>query len=109
MDRALADGKLCGCDPSQADWGCVFSRGYLDAAKIRTAMGARTGAKNQIPIWRKLGEGGRNEALILLRNPYGTVGTKGNTLEDRLYGVIKSAIEYVGENVENNENRRIGE
>jgi len=106
VERALANGKLCGCDPSQADWACVFSRGYLGAAKMREAVRARTGAKNEIPVWQKLGEGGRNEVLILLRNPYGTPGAKGNTLENRLNGVIKSAIEYIGENVEDNENRR---
>jgi len=98
VEKALTEGKLCGCDPAQADWACVFSRGYLDAAKIRQAVRARTGAKNQIPIWQKLGEDGQNEVLILLRNPYGTPGAKEKTLEERLTGVIKTAIEYIDEN-----------
>jgi hypothetical protein len=98
VEKALADGKLCGCDPAQADWACVFSRGYLDAAKMRKAVRAGTGATNQIPIWRKLGEDGLNEVLILLRNPYGTPGVKEKTLEHRLNGVIKSAIKYIDEN-----------
>lgn len=106
VEKALTEGKLCGCDPAQADWACVFSRGYLDSGEIRKAVMASTGAKNQIPVWRKLGEDGRNEVLILLRNPYGTPGAKENTLEHRLHGVIKSAIEYIGQNVEDNENRR---
>jgi hypothetical protein len=106
VEKALTEGKLCGCDPAQADWACVFSRGYLASEEIRKAVMVRTGAKNQIPVWRKLGEDGRNEVLILLRNPYGTPGIKENTLEHRLHGVIKSAIEYIGQNVEDNENRR---
>lgn len=98
VERALTEGKLCGCDPAQADWACVFSRGYLDSGEIRKAVMARTGATNQIPVWQKLGEDGRNEVLILLRNPYGTPDAKEKNLEERLTGVIKTAIEYIDEN-----------
>jgi len=99
VERALSEeGRLCGCDPGRADWACVFSRGYLDSAKIRQAVKARTGAKNEIPVWRKLGEDGRSEVLILLRNPYGTAGVKANTLEERLHEVIETAIGYIDEN-----------
>ena len=99
VEKALSEeGRLCGCDPGQADWACVFSRGYLDDEEMRKAVKARTGAKNEIPVWRKLGEERRNEVLILLRNPYGTPGIKSNTLEERLHGVIKTAIDYIDEN-----------
>lgn len=98
VERALANGKLCGCDPTQADWACLFSRGYLNSEEMRKTVKAKTGAKNLIPIWQKLGEGGRNEVLILLRNPFGSPGAKENTLEHRLKGIIKTAIEYIDKN-----------
>lgn len=101
--KALSNGKLFGCTPDKADWAMVFCRGFIDSEKIRQALSTQIGL-DQTNIWvlRKMGEGD-DEALILLRNPYG--GNSGaykeeGTLENRFCQVITLALRYMNQNSE---------
>jgi hypothetical protein len=96
--RALSDGRLFGCDPRMAERAYVFTRGFMKLDEIVKAVERHTGLpENRIEPWRKLGENGWAEILILLRNPYGKkrgCEVKGN-LEYRLHRVIRMANKYI--------------
>jgi len=100
VKNALKDGLLFGCDPSLADRAFVFVRGFVDSGRIRQAVEAETGLPvDKVSVWRKLGDDKGDEVLIMLRNPYGSAGAyniKG-TLENRIYSVTTSAINYIDE------------
>ena len=100
VKKALNDGKLFSCDPRMADRAYVFTRGYIDKDEIIQALAKETGLPaDQIEPWRKLGENGWDEILILLRNPYGDkrgCEVKGN-LEYRLHRVIRRALSYMND------------
>ena len=96
--KALSEGKLFGCDPRRAERAYVFTRGFMSLEEIGKAVARETGlSPDRIEPWRKLGENGWDEVLILLRNPYGEkrgCEVKGN-LEHRLHRVIRMAIRYM--------------
>ena len=100
VEHALQEGsRLFPCVPDRADRAFVFTRGFVREEKIKEAMDDLTDHKiAKIQVYRKLGNGGSGDVLILLRNPYGGVvggQKKEGTLESRLYEIVKSAIEYV--------------
>jgi len=101
--NALSKGKLFGCAPDKADWAAVFCRGFIDSEKIRQALSAQTGLlPENIWVLRKMGEG-NDEILIMLRNPYGfdpEAYRKEGTMESRFCKVIKLALQYMNQNVE---------
>ena len=104
IEKALSkEGRLFGCDPEKSDFAFVFCRGFIDSDRIRDVLSQKTEIAPE-KIWpaRKMGEG-RNEILILLRNPYG--GNKEaykieGTLENRFCKVIGQALKYVREQPE---------
>jgi hypothetical protein len=104
IERALSeDERLFPCTPDKADFAMVFCRGFIDSDKIRKILSQETGILPEM-IWpiRKMGEG-KNEILILLRNPYGgdpKAYLKENTLEKRFCKVISLALQYVRQNPE---------
>jgi hypothetical protein len=97
--------KLFDCDPRKADMAYVFTRGFVDIGKVRTAVSEHTGLENDekhIMIYRKIGDHGSDDILILLRNPYGgdpdaykRVGE--GTFEKRIYGIVEMAIKHMRE------------
>lgn len=94
---ALEEGALFWCRPGLADRAYIFSRGLLDSEDLRRAVSERTGlAQERISCWRKLGDGGRSEVLIVLRNPYGS-SEDGRTLEQRFRRIITLAMSYMEE------------
>lgn len=100
VEHALQEGsRLFPCVPDRADRAFVFTRGFVREKKIKEAIDDLTDYKiAKIQVYRKLGNGGSGDILILLRNPYGGVAggqKKEGTLESRLYEIVKSAIEYV--------------
>lgn len=96
--KALSEGQLFGCDPRRAERAYVFTRGFMNLEEIGKAVARETGLpSDRIEPWRKLGEKGWDEILILLRNPYGEkrgCEVKGN-LEYRLHRVIRMALKYM--------------
>ena len=101
--KALAEGKLFGCTPEDADFAVVFCRGFIDSDKIRQALSAQIGIdEDKIWVLRKMGEVD-DEILIMLRNPYGgdaQAYTRQGTLENRFCEVISMALQYMDGNVE---------
>ena len=101
---ALTKGRLFGCDPEKADRAYVFTRGFIDHEEIVSAIASYSGIPaERIEPWRKLGENGWDEILILLRNPYGKErgrDVKG-TLEQRIHRMIGMAIKYM-DDIESN-------
>jgi hypothetical protein len=93
------DGRLFPCDPSKAERAIVFARGFFKSEDIMTAVRNRIDLpESKIMIYRKLGDSKNNDILILLRNPYG--GTpdeheRPGTMEWKLHGIIKGAIDYI--------------
>lgn len=101
IDEALSeDGRLFGCTPEKADSAWVFCCGFIKGTKIKEILSKRTGIPdNMIYPVRKMGEG-KNEILILLRNPYGgdpNAYKKDGTLEKRLCFVISEALKQIRE------------
>ncbi|VVB71670.1 Tubulin-like protein CetZ [uncultured archaeon] len=108
VEHALSEeGRLFPCTPSRADRAYVFTRGYVKADAIASAIEDLTGIeRSNAKIYRKLGNGSSDDILILLRNPYG--GTPGEqnkkenkkdlSFESRIYDVIASAIDYIDNN-----------
>lgn len=106
VEHALQEGsRLFPCVPDRADRAFVFTRGFVKEKEIKEAIDEFTDEKiTKIEVYRKLGNGGSEDILILLRNPYGGVaGEQGKegTLESRIYDIVDSAIEYI-ENEETN-------
>jgi len=103
-EALAADGRLFPCDPVLADRAYVFTKGFFRAEDIDRAVQERTGlSEDKIKVYRKIGDG-REEVLILLRNPYG--GSAGNhmnrdTLEWRLHDIISEAVGYLDQNSTN--------
>jgi hypothetical protein len=101
-EGALTKGRLFPCDPSKADLILVFTRGFFGLHEIIDAVQKRTYIPDhRIFVFQKLGEGGYEDMLILLRNPYG--GTPGEhtrlgTLEWRIHRVITEALRYIQDN-----------
>jgi cell division GTPase FtsZ len=102
--------RLFPCTPSKADRAYVFTRGYLNAEKVKSALEDLTGiTEDHINVYRKLGDGFGEDILILLRNPYGgKVGDQDEkrdgidlTYESRVYDLIDSAINYIDTNETN--------
>lgn len=95
IKEALRNGKLLECDPHFADKAFIFARGFLDADRLTNALAELTGLNSEhIKTWRKLGDSGGNEVLVLLRNPYGFKdGAKGDL--DRIHGIIEMALQYL--------------
>jgi hypothetical protein len=93
------DGRLFPCDPSKAERAIVFVRGFFKSEDIMTAVRNRTGLpESKIMIYRKLGDSKNNDILILLRNPYGGAPNeqeRPGTMEWKLHGIIKGAIDYI--------------
>ncbi len=95
--------KLFDCDPRKADMAYVYTRGFVDIGKIRTAVSKHTGLEDDeehIMVYRKIGDHGSDEILILLRNPYGgdpEAYKKEETFEKRIYDIIGMAIKYMRE------------
>jgi len=104
INKALSEeGRLFPCSPEMADFAIVFCRGFVDSNKIRQILSEETGIPQEM-IWpiRKMGEG-KNEILILLRNPYGgdpKAYLKESTLEHRLCKVITLALQYINQHPE---------
>jgi hypothetical protein len=102
--QALSEeGRLFNCTPEKADAAIVFCRGYVDTEKMRQAVYNQMGIP-QDHVWplRKMKEG-KNEILILLRNPYGgdkEAYTREGSLEHRLCKVISLALQYIGQSPE---------
>lgn len=113
VDNALSkECRLFPCTPSKADKAIVFTRGKVDADAIANAIKniMQNGiAELNVKVYKKLGNGSCRDILILLRNPYGCVageqnkkeGDKDKTFESRIYGIIKSAIDYIDTNETN--------
>ena len=100
VEHALQEGsRLFPCVPERADRAFAFTRGFVREDKIKEAIDDLTDHKiTKIEVYRKLGNGGSEDILILLRNPYGGVAgehLKEGTLESRIYGIVESAIEYI--------------
>jgi hypothetical protein len=99
------DGRLFPCDPNKADRALIFTRGFFSSEEILEAIQKRIDLpKDNINIYRKLGDSKNEDMLVLLRNPYG--GTPGEhklpgTFEWKLYDVISQAIEYIDKNQDN--------
>lgn len=91
--------RLFPCVPDRADRAFVFTRGFVKEDKIKEAINELTDYKiAKVEVYRKLGNGGTEDILILLRNPYGEVAgeqEKERTLESRIYEIVKSATEYI--------------
>jgi len=111
VENALSeDCRLFPCIPSKADRAYVFTRGYVNDERIKSAIKELTGiAEEHTKVYRKLGNSGE-DILILLRNPYG--GKAGEqdkkdkdgrdlTFESRIYGLIDSAVNYIDTNETN--------
>ena len=96
--------KLFDCDPKRADMAYVFVRGFVDTDKVRRAVHDHTSLpddESRIKIYRKIGNHGSDEMLILLRNPYGQdpeAYKKEGTFENRIHGIIDKGIRYLDEN-----------
>ena len=111
VEHALSEEcRLFPCTPSKADRAFVFTRGYLNAEKVKSALEDLTGiTEDHINVYRKLGDGFGEDILILLRNPYGgKVGDQDKkrdgidlTYESRVYDLIDSAINYIDTNETN--------
>jgi len=124
VEHALSkECRLFPCTPSKADRAYVFTRGYVKAEKIKTAIKDLTGitedhtaikdltgiTEDHTYVYRKLGNGFGEDILILLRNPYGGKAGEQNkkekgedlTFESRVYDLIDSAITYIDTNETN--------
>jgi hypothetical protein len=111
VEHALSEEcRLFPCTPSKADRAYVFTRGYVSAEKIKSAIKDLTGiTEEQTKVYRKLGNGFGEDILILLRNPYGGKAGEQNqkrdgkdlTFESRVYDLIESAINYIDTNETN--------
>jgi len=111
VEHALSEEcRLFPCTPSKADRAYVFTRGYVNAEKIKSAIKEFTGiTEEQTKVYRKLGNGFGEDILILLRNPYGGKAGEQNqkkdgkdlTFESRVYDLIESAINYIDTNETN--------
>jgi cell division GTPase FtsZ len=111
VEHALSrECRLFPCTPSKADRAYVFTRGYVNAENIKSAIKDLAGiTEDHINVYRKLGNGFGEDILILLRNPYG--GKAGEqdkkenggdlTFESRVYDLIGSAVNYIDENEPN--------
>jgi cell division GTPase FtsZ len=105
VEHALSEEcRLFPCTPSKADRAYVFTRGYVNAEKIKFAIKNLTGiTEDHINVYRKLGDGFGGDILILLRNPYGGKAGEQNkkengndlTFESRVYDLIESAVNYI--------------
>jgi hypothetical protein len=112
VEHALSEEcRLFPCTPSKADRAFVFTRGYVNAEKIKSAIKEFTGiTEEQTKVYKKLGNGFAEDILILLRNPYGGKAGEQNqkredgrdlTFESRVYDLIESAINYIDTNETN--------
>ena len=111
VEHALSkECRLFPCTPSKADRAYVFTRGYVKAEKIKSAIKDLMGiTEDHINVYRKLGNGFGEDILILLRNPYGGKAGEQNekkngedlTFESRVYDLIESAVSYIDENEPN--------
>ncbi len=105
VEHALSEEcRLFPCTPSKADRAYVFTRGYVNAEKIKITIKDLTGiTEDHINVYRKLGNGFGEDILILLRNPYGGKAGEQNkkengndlTFESRVYDLIESAVNYI--------------
>ncbi len=99
--NALSKGKLFGCSPDKADKAIVYCRGFIDSEKIKDFLALHAKIeKGDIWVLRKIGEG-KDEILILLRNPYGKdkdAYSRPGTFEYKMSKVIDSALRYIGSN-----------
>lgn len=95
--------KLFDCDPKRADMAYVFTRGFVHTDKVRRAVHDHTGLpdnEKRIMVYRKIGDHGSDEMLILLRNPYGEdpeAYKKEGTFENRVYGIVDKGLKYLDE------------
>jgi len=97
VNAALDAGRLCECDPGQADRAYVFFCSSSGVSEIRDAVSEKIGLKeSEVLAYRRLPDQGFDQVLILLRNPLGrgSVHDQG-TLECRLYGMIQKALGYI--------------
>jgi hypothetical protein len=111
VEHALSEEcRLFPCTPSKADRAYVFTRGYVNAEKVKLAIKDLTGiTEDHTNVYRKLGNGFGKDVLILLRNPYGGKSGEQNkkkdgndlTFESRVYDLIDSAINYIDTNETN--------
>ncbi len=104
VQKALTEGRLFDCDISKADRALIFTRGFIEADEIKSALIDRTKLKNdQILIRRNFGEKNYNEALILLRNPYGDSDAfeLEGTFEYRFHNLIRHSLKYLRDNRSN--------
>jgi len=105
VEHALSEEcRLFPCTPSKADRAYVFTRGYINAESVKSAIKDLTGiTEGHINVYRKLGNGFGEDILILLRNPYGNNAGEQNqkengkdlTFESRVYDIIESAVNYI--------------
>ncbi|HWQ20129.1 MAG TPA: hypothetical protein VN455_10165 [Methanotrichaceae archaeon] len=97
VNAALDTGRLCECDPGQADRAYVFFSSSSDVSEIKDAIYEKTGLKEcDVLAYRRLPGQGRDQVLILLRNPLGrgSINDPG-TLECRLYWMTQKALGYI--------------
>jgi hypothetical protein len=106
--KALAPGKEGGqlfpCTPSKAEKAYVFTSGFFSLSRVAESLAKVGIPEGKVMIYPKLGDGGSNDILILLRNPYG--GSPGQhkiegTFEKRIYDIIDEAINYAKDNKTN--------
>jgi hypothetical protein len=99
------DGQLFHCTPSKAEMAYVFSRGFMNPQTLSDAVHEKTGIpEGNIFVYPKLGDGRTEDALILLRNPYGgdpEAYKQEGTFEKKIYDITVDAIKYIDENEDN--------
>jgi hypothetical protein len=92
--------KLYPCDHKRADKAFVFVHGLIYENKMIEAVRNFIADIPKINVYRKIGDGNKEEILILLRNPYGRTELKdgeSDTLESRFIEVMDSALEHMNE------------
>lgn len=99
------NGRLFHCTPSKAEMAYVFSRGFMNPQTLSDAVHENTGIpEGNIFVYSKLGDGRTEDALILLRNPYGgdpEAYKREGTFEKKIYDITMDAIKYIEENEDN--------
>ena len=109
VEDALKNGKFFECDHRLADGAIIFARGFIDKDDLRDMRSVFFGevpnlesqGNKGLIIWRKMGDSGGNEVLILLRNPYGSKDaykTPGS-LEYRIHQVVEMALGYMNTDI----------